>query len=309
ARIVHALFDSFCEVALGHGVVDGATDDYQVAARYHLGGDFERVKELDQRVASRLGFARSIPVSGQTYTRKLDSTLLDLLAGVAQTASKIGNDLRLLQHEGEVFEPFETGQVGSSAMPYKRNPMRAERICSLARYVMSLRESTGHTMATQWFERTLDDSANRRLVLPDSFLAIDAILILLVNVSSGLDVRPATVARNVREVMPFMATERWLMAGVKHGGDRQTLHNVIRRHAIEVKDAVERGEPNNLVDRLAQDPAFAGLDGNTMKEQLEPSLYVGAAPLQVDAFLANEIGPLLKDLRSFRFEDDAAVTV
>jgi len=222
-----------------------------------FGGDEDKVRVLDRRVAEAFGFPTAVPVSGQTYTRKLDAWVLDAWAGLAQSASKFGNDLRLLQHEGEVLEPAESSQVGSSAMPYKRNPMRAERMCGLARYLISLRENAAYTAATQWLERTLDDSANRRLVLPDAALAADALLILAADVARGLEVRPTVVERHVRDAMPAMATERWLMLAVTAGGDRQTLHEVIRRHAWAARDAEDRGEPGALLDRLATDPAFA----------------------------------------------------
>ena len=274
-----------------------------------LNGDHEKVKELDRKIAAALGFHESIAVSGQTYTRKLDSQILDAIAGVAQTATKIATDLRLLQHEGEILEPFEASQVGSSAMPYKRNPMRTERICALGRYVISLRENTAYTVATQWLERSLDDSANRRLVLPDSFLAADSLLILLENVCGGLDVMPGTIAASVRRVMPFMATERWLMLGVQSGGARQELHEVIRQHSIAVKKTIEEGGENDLLDRLAADPAFKRLDATTLREQLDPSLYVGRAPEQVDEFLSEQIVPLSKSLRVFDVDDEAEVRV
>ncbi len=274
-----------------------------------MGNDHDRVKELDRRVATALGFPESIAVSGQTYTRKLDSQILDAIAGLAQTATKIATDMRLLQHEGEILEPFETKQVGSSAMPYKRNPMRTERICALGRYIISLRENTAYTVATQWFERTLDDSANRRLVLPDSFLATDSLLILLENVCSGLDVMPGTIAATVKRVMPFMATERWLMLGVQNGGDRQSLHEVIREHSIAVKAAIEDGTENDLVERLAADAAFKGLDADALREQLDPELYVGRAPQQVVEFLDDYIEPLLESLTNFDVDGDAEIKV
>jgi adenylosuccinate lyase len=272
-------------------------------------GDHKKVRELDRRVAEHFGFAAPIPVSGQTYTRKIDSRVLDGLSGIAQSAAKFGTDMRLLQHEGEMLEPAEADQVGSSAMPYKRNPMRAERICGLARYVISLRENTAYTAATQWLERTLDDSSNRRLVLPDAFLAADAILILATNVASGLEVRQETVRRNVERVMPFTATERWLMLGVKAGGDRQKLHEVIRVHSRAVADAVERGEPNNLLSRLSMSAEFAKVDVAQLQAELDPTRYVGRAPEQVDDFLAESLEPLLASLKSYDVADDAQVTV
>jgi adenylosuccinate lyase len=267
------------------------------------------VRELDRRVAQAFDFPGSIPLSGQTYTRKIDSRVLDLFAGVAQSASKFGTDLRLLQHEGEVLEPMESEQVGSSAMPYKRNPMRAERLCGLARYVIALRENTAYTAATQWLERTLDDSANRRLVLPDACLATDALLILATNVAAGLEVREAAIRRNVEAAMPFMATERWLMLGVEAGGDRQALHEVIRRHGRAVSAAIESGAPNDLLDRLAGDPAFKKVDARRLRAELEPARYVGRSPQQVMEYVEGPLAELLQSLRAYQAPDDAGVTV
>ena len=272
-------------------------------------GDERKVRALDQRVAGVFGFARTIPVSGQTYTRKLDAQILDGWAGIGQSGSKFGNDLRLLQHEGEILEPAETSQVGSSAMPYKRNPMRAERMCGLARYLLSLRENTAYTAATQWLERTLDDSANRRLVLPDAALAADAILILAADVARGLEVRLPVVRRNVERGMPAMATERWLMLAVTAGGDRQALHEVIRRHAWAARDAEDRGESADLLGRLAADPAFRGVDTGRLQAELDPRRYVGRAPAQVREYLAEHLDPLLTRLDAFAVHDAAGVTV
>lgn len=272
-------------------------------------GDHDRVRKLDARLAAAFSFQRAVPVSGQTYTRKTDAVILDTWSGIAQSAAKFGTDIRLLQHEGEVLEPVEIEQVGSSAMPYKRNPMRAERMCGLARYVLSLRDNAAYTAATQWLERSLDDSANRRLMLPESALALDAVLILATNVAAGLEVRDATVARNVERVMPFMATERWLMLGVKAGGDRQTLHEVIRRHSRDVLAAVERGEANTMLDRLGADPAFAAVDAVELRAQLEPSRYVGRAPEQVAEYIDGQLDPLLESLKPFEITDTAKVTV
>lgn len=274
-----------------------------------FGGDHDKVRELDRLVAAAFGFHGSIPVSGQTYTRKVDSRVLDTLGGVAQSASKFGTDLRLLQHEGELLEPAERDQVGSSAMPYKRNPMRAERICSLARHVISQQASAHHTAATQWLERTLDDSAIRRLSIPESFLAADAVLVLCTNVAAGLEVIEPVVRRNVARVMPFMATERWLMLGVTAGGDRQQLHEVIRRHAWAVSEAVARGSDNDLIDRLAGDPAFAAVDRTALTAELDPGRYVGRAPEQVEEYIHGQVHAALRSLSAFETADDASVTV
>ena len=270
-------------------------------------GDHAKVRELDQRVAAAFGF-ESIAVSGQTYTRKLDSRVLDVLAGVAQTASKFATDIRLLQHEGEILEPAEQEQIGSSAMAYKRNPMRCERICSLSRYVIALRENGAYTAATQWLERTLDDSANRRIVLPDAFLATDALLILLHNVTKGLEVRAATMRRNVECVMPFMSTERWLMLGVKAGGDRQELHEVIRRESQAVTEAMEHGSRNDLLDRLAKHEAFAKVDRAALQGELDPARYVGRSSEQVMEFSEGTLAALLESLREFT-TDAGEITV
>jgi len=249
-------------------------------------GDDEKVRELDARVALKMGFTRVFPVTGQTYTRKLDAQVLAALAGVAQSAAKLATDVRLLQHEGEILEPFESDQVGSSAMAYKRNPMRAERITGLARFVIELEGNAWHTAAEQWLERTLDDSANRRLVLPEAFLASDAILVLVTNVAAGLEVREAVIARHVAAQLPFLATERLLMRGVKAGGDRQRLHEVIRTHSLAVARAMaEAGAANDLLERLARDPAFRALRVALAPTELDPAAYVGRAPRQVDEFL------------------------
>ena len=249
-------------------------------------GDDEKVRELDARVALKMGFARVFPVTGQTYTRKLDAQVLAALSGVAQSAAKLATDVRLLQHEGEILEPFESDQVGSSAMAYKRNPMRAERITGLARFVIELEGNAWHTASEQWLERTLDDSANRRLVLPEAFLASDAILVLATNVAAGLEVREAVIARHVAAQLPFLATERLLMRGVKAGGDRQRLHEVIRTHSLAVAQAMaEQGLANDLLERLARDPAFRTLHVALAPTELDPAAYVGRAPRQVDDFL------------------------
>jgi adenylosuccinate lyase len=255
-----------------------------------FGGDHAKVRRLEQLVADKMGFAASYPVTGQTYSRKVDAQVVDVLSGIAQSAHKAATDLRLLQSRKELEEPFEADQVGSSAMAYKRNPMRAERICSLARFVMSLQSSTAATQATQWMERTLDDSANRRLVIPQAFLAIDAILLLYQNISSGLVVYPQVIARHLDEELPFMATETILMAAVARGGDRQDLHERIRRHSQSAAAVVkEQGGANDLIERLAGDPAFAGID---LTATLDPGKFIGRAPEQVDEFLSEIVAPI-----------------
>lgn len=253
-------------------------------------GNHAKVRRLEQRVAAKIGFVETYAVTGQTYTRKVDAQILDVLSGIAQSAHKAATDLRLLAHRKEIEEPFEKDQIGSSAMAYKRNPMRCERICALSRFVTSLQSSTAQTVATQWMERTLDDSANRRLVLPQAFLAIDAILILYQNVASGLVVYPQVIARNLREELPFMATENILMEAVAAGGDRQELHERIRQHSQAAADAVKHeGKPNDLLTRLAADRAFSGLD---LQAVLDAGQFIGRAPEQVDEFLAEVIAPI-----------------
>ncbi len=271
-----------------------------------FGGDHDRVRELERRVTAKLGFAEAFAVTGQTYPRKADSSILNALSGIAQSAGKMSGDLRLLQHEGELLEPFESEQVGSSAMAYKRNPMRAERIAGLARFVISLQANGAHTAAAQWLERTLDDSANRRLTLPEAFLATDAILVLATNIAAGLEVREDVIRRHVADQMPFMATERWLMLGVARGGDRQALHEVIRRHSLAVADEVSRGAPNDLLARLAADPAFAGVPAAALKAELEPANYTGRASRQVGEFLSEYLDPLLHRVRPLAAEAEAA---
>jgi adenylosuccinate lyase len=260
-------------------------------------GDDAKVRELEKRVTAKLGFREQFAVTGQTYPRKADSAVLDALSGIAQSAAKMAGDLRLLQHEGELLEPFETEQIGSSAMAYKRNPMRAERISGLARFVISLQANGAHTAATQWLERSLDDSANRRLTLPEAFLGTDAILVLATNIAAGLELREDVIRRNVAEQMPFMTTERWLMLGVAAGGDRQALHEVIRRHSLAVAEAVARGGPNDLLDRLASDPAFAGVPVAALRAELDPARHSGRAARQVPEFLDEYLHPLLQRAR------------
>jgi adenylosuccinate lyase len=253
-------------------------------------GDHAKVEALDRRVAERMGFAESYPVTGQTYSRKIDAQVLAALSGIGQSAHKAGTDLRILQSRKELDEPFETKQIGSSAMAYKRNPMRAERMCSLGRFAMSLASNTDQTAATQWLERTLDDSANRRLSLPQSFLAIDAVLILYRNIFDGIVVHSKVIEKNLRDELPFMATEEILMAGVRAGGDRQVLHERIRVHSQEAARRVKNeGEVNDLMDRLKADPAFAAVD---LHAALDARQFVGRAPEQVDAFMDQVIHPI-----------------
>jgi len=256
-------------------------------------GDHEKVRKLDELVTRRAGFVRSVGVSGQTISRKQDARVAAVLAGVAQSASKLGNDLRLLQHLGELEEPFEKGQVGSSAMPYKRNPMRAERVCAIGRFVLAAAQNPGYTAATQWLERTLDDSANRRLALPELFLAVDGILQLVVNVGRGLVVHPKVIERNLRRELPFLATETLLMEAVRAGGDRQELHERIRVHARAAADRLKEGAADNdLFARLRGDPAFAKVK-NLLSDDVDARRYVGRAPQQVEEFLGAEVDPVL----------------
>jgi len=254
-------------------------------------GDHDKVKRLDRLVAAKMGFDRVYPVTGQTYTRKTDAQIIDALGGLAQSAHKWGNDLRLLAHRQEVDEPFEAEQVGSSAMAYKRNPMRAERLCSLARYLMGLPAMAANTAATQWFERTLDDSAARRLYIPQAFLAADAVLRIALNLARGLVVNRPVIARNVRDYLPYMATENLMMAAVRAGGDRQDVHEVVRRHSHAVTARVKEGtgSPAELFDLLKGHPAFARVDFATL---LDPRGFVGRAPEQVGEFLADEVEPI-----------------
>jgi adenylosuccinate lyase len=255
-----------------------------------FGGDHEKVRRLERLIAEKIGFRSSYPVTGQTYSRKVDSQVLAALSGIAQSANKAATDLRLLQGRKEIEEPFETDQIGSSAMAYKRNPMRCERMCGLARYVISLESSAAQTMSTQWLERTLDDSANRRLTLPQAFLATDAILRLYQNVAGGLVVYPRVIARNLEEELPFMATENILMAAVSAGGDRQDLHERIRRHSQAAAAVVkEQGGRNDLLARLGSDNAFRNVD---FLSALDPAQFVGRAPQQVDEFLADHVEPI-----------------
>ena len=257
-------------------------------------GDQEKVDRLDPMIAEKLGFPGCYPVSGQTYSRKVDTRVMNVLAGIAASAHKMSNDIRLLQHLKEVEEPFEKNQIGSSAMAYKRNPMRSERIASLSRYVMIDALNPAITSATQWFERTLDDSANKRLSIPEGFLAIDGILDLCLNVVDGLVVYDKVITKHMMAELPFMATENIMMDAVKNGGNRQELHEKIRQLSMQAgKNVKEEGKDNNLLELIAADPEF-NLTLEQLQATMEPSKYVGRAPVQVDAFLANVVNPVLE---------------
>lgn len=256
-------------------------------------GDHEKVRQLDKKIAEKMGYKTCFAVSGQTYSRKLDSQILSVLSGIAQSAAKFSNDIRLLQHLKEVEEPFEKNQIGSSAMAYKRNPMRTERIASLSRYVMVDVLNPAITAATQWFERTLDDSANKRISVPEAFLATDAILNLYLNVADGLVVYPKVIEQHLRRELPFMATENIMMDAVKRGADRQELHERIRVHSMEASKVIkEQGGENDLLERIAGDPIF----GVTMEELsvlMKPERYTGRAPQQTEDFIKDEVEPIL----------------
>ena len=258
-------------------------------------GDNEKIDQIDPMIAEKMGFKECYPVSGQTYSRKVDTRVLNVLAGIAASAHKFSNDIRLLQHLKEVEEPFEKSQIGSSAMAYKRNPMRSERIASLSRYVMIDAMNPAITSATQWFERTLDDSANKRLSVPEGFLAIDGILDLCLNVVDGLVVYPKVIEKRLMSELPFMATENIMMDAVKAGGDRQELHERIRELSMEAgKNVKVEGKDNNLLELIAADPAF-NLTLEELQKTMDPSKYVGRAPLQVDNFLNKVIRPMLEE--------------
>ena len=258
-------------------------------------GDHEKCRRLDARIAEKMGFSGCYPVSGQTYSRKVDSRVLSVLAGIAQSAHKFSNDIRLLQHLKEVEEPFEKSQIGSSAMAYKRNPMRSERMASLADYVMSVMMNPMLVASTQWFERTLDDSANKRLSVPEGFLAVDGILDLYLNVVDGLVVYPKVIEKHLMAELPFMATENIMMDAVKAGGDRQELHEQIRRLSMEAgRNVKEKGLDNNLLELIAAQPSF-GLSLEELKKAMDPSRYVGRAPKQVEEFLEEVIRPVLAE--------------
>ncbi|HET9635984.1 MAG TPA: adenylosuccinate lyase [Gemmatimonadaceae bacterium] len=255
-------------------------------------GDHEKVRQLDRMVTEKMSFPAPLPVTGQTYTRKLDAFVLGVVAGLAASAAKFSSDIRMLQSFGEIEEPFESEQVGSSAMAYKRNPMRSERIASLARFVNSLEANANQTHAVQYFERTLDDSANRRLVIPEMFLATDAIMLLMANVAGGLEVHPAVIDRRVNAELPFMATEQLIVRAVRAGGDRQVAHETIRKHSLAAARALKDGaDSNDLLERLGRDKSF-GVKLEDLRGAIEPSRFVGRAPEQVDEFLRDVIGPL-----------------
>ncbi len=261
-------------------------------------GDHEKCRKADQMIAEKMGFSQCYPVSGQTYSRKVDTRVINVLAGIAQSAHKFSNDIRLLQHLKEVEEPFEKHQIGSSAMAYKRNPMRSERIASLSNYVMADVMNPMLVASTQWFERTLDDSANKRLSVPEGFLAVDGILDLYLNVVDGLVVYPKVIEKHLMAELPFMATENIMMDAVKAGGDRQELHEKIRTLSMEAgKNVKEKGMDNNLLELIAQDPAF-GLSLEELKKAMEPARYVGRAPRQVEEFLQEVVNPILEENRS-----------
>ena len=257
-------------------------------------GDHEKVKKLDSLIAEKLGFTNIMPVSGQTYSRKQDSRVLNVLSAIAQSAYKFSNDMRLLANLKEMEEPFEKNQIGSSAMAYKRNPMRSERISSLARYVIVDALNPAITASTQWFERTLDDSANKRISLPEAFLAVDSILNIYNNIADGIVVYPKIIRKRVMEELPFMATENILMEAVKRGGDRQVLHERIRIHSMEASKIVkEEGKPNDLINRIANDPLF-DISIEVLNNVLKPENYIGRSKEQVEEFLSQHVIPVLK---------------
>jgi len=261
--------------------------------------DEEKVKQIDEKIAEKMGFDKVFAVSGQTYTRKVDSRVLSLLSQIAQSCSKFANDMRLLQHEKELEEPFEKSQIGSSAMAYKRNPMRSERINSLARHVLALSMDPSITASTQWLERTLDDSANKRICIPEAFLAIDSVLILYANISSGIVVYENVIKTNMMQELPFMGTEEILMNAVLKGGDRQELHEKIRIYSMEAgKQVKELGKPNDLVDRIAQDETF-GMTKQEILDVLNPDKLCGRSTNQVTEFIQNNVNPVLEKYREF----------
>jgi len=258
-------------------------------------GDHEKVKLLEKKIAEKMGYKKVFPVSGQTYARKLDTHILNVLASIAQSAYKFSNDLRLLQHLKEIEEPFEKSQIGSSAMAYKRNPMRSERISSLARYVICDALNPAITASTQWFERTLDDSANKRISVAEAFLATDAILGIYINIVDGLVVYPEVIKKRIYSELPFMATENIMMQAVKKGGDRQELHEKIREYSMQAGANVkQRGLENNLIDLIAKDDSFM-LDIDELKSIMKPESYIGRAPQQTEEFITEVVNPILEE--------------
>ncbi len=256
-------------------------------------GDYEKVKQLDQLIAEKMGYDSCYPVSGQTYSRKIDSRVMNVLSGIAQSAHKFSNDMRLLQHLKEIEEPFEKEQIGSSAMAYKRNPMRSERIAALANYVIADALNPAITASTQWFERTLDDSANKRISIPEAFLAVDGILEIYLNIAEGIVVYPKVIRSRLMSELPFMATENIMMQAVKNGGDRQELHERIRVHSMEAGKLVkEEGFPNDLLRRISDDPAF-NLSADQLEALMDPALYIGCASLQTEEFIRDMVDPVL----------------
>ncbi len=293
------------EDCLSHAKLRGAkgTTGTQASFLELFEGDHEKVRALDRAVAKKMGYSGVYPVSGQTYSRKIDSRILNVLSGIAQSASKFSSDIRLLQHLKEIEEPFESKQIGSSAMAYKRNPMRSERIASLSRYVMVDALNPAITASAQWFERTLDDSANKRLAIPEAFLAVDAILTLYINVTDGLVVYPKVIEQRLMKELPFMATENIMMDAVKRGGDRQELHERIRVHSMEAGRVIKQeGGENPLLELIAADPAF-GISLEDLKALIRPENFVGRAPQQVDDFLREDVVPILE-----KYKDDGEVT-
>ena len=271
--------------------------------------DEEKVKQIDKKIAEKMGFEKVFAVSGQTYTRKLDSIVLNVLASIAESTSKFANDMRLLQHEKELEEPFEKGQIGSSAMAYKRNPMRSERINSLSRHVIALSNDTKITSSTQWLERTLDDSANKRICMPEAFLAIDAVLIIYANITSNIVVYENVIKRNLNEELPFMGTEEILMNAVLKGGDRQELHEKIRVYSMEAgREVKEFGRPNDLVDRIAKDETF-GLSKEEILNILKPENLCGRAKNQVTDFIEECINPIIEKYKDLISDKDMEVNV
>lgn len=272
-------------------------------------GDHDKVIALEEMIAAEMGFGGVVPVSGQTYSRKVDAAILATLSGIAQSAGKFATDLRLLSHLKELEEPFEDKQIGSSAMPYKRNPMRSERICALARHVIANALNPAMTSYNQWFERTLDDSANKRLAVPEAFLAVDAILNICRNITAGIRVYPKVIEQRVLAELPFMATENILMNAVKKGGNRQELHESIRTHSIAAGAVVkEQGLPNDLVQRITADPAF-GLSESEINETLNPRAYIGRAPEQVHSFIETTVAPELAKYQDCLTQDAVELTV